>query len=200
MALVGSCATRRSGLIPREVLQNGYTATDSPRFPLPQPSQKDMRHKTSVGRDAAFVAHGLSDLYFCGSSPSGRRERLRRLVGIGDRVIQGGRRSMTDIETQYFLYQFEAVRPEMVTDPTAWTAEDHHLAEQHYEYLKRATAKGTVLLAGRSLDGVGPAIGILEARSEKEARRFMESDPFVSGGLMRARLHPFRAALMRGAG
>lgn len=54
-----------------------------------------------------------------------------------------------------------------------------------------------MILAGRSLDGVGPAVVIFEAASEEEARRFMESDPFVAGGLMRATLHPFRAALVR---
>jgi uncharacterized protein YciI len=95
------------------------------------------------------------------------------------------------------LYQFDPIRPELVTNPEAWTEEDDRIAEAHFAYLKKATEAGIVLLAGRSLDGVGPAIVILEAGSEDEARRFMESDPFVSGGLMRARLHPFRAALVR---
>ena len=96
-----------------------------------------------------------------------------------------------------FLYQFEAVRPEMVTDPGAWTAEDERIAADHFAYLKRATADGIVLLAGRSLDGKGPAIVILEVATEEEARRFMERDPFVASGLMRATLHPFRPALVR---
>ena len=56
---------------------------------------------------------------------------------------------------------------------------------------------GIVLLAGRSLDGKGPAIVILDAETEDEARRFMQNDPFVTRGLMRATLHPFRAALIR---
>jgi uncharacterized protein YciI len=98
-----------------------------------------------------------------------------------------------------YLYQFDPVRPELVTNPDAWTEEDDRIAEAHFAYLKKATEDGIVLLAGRSLDGVGPAIVILEAGSEDEARRFMENDPFVSGGLMRARLHPFRAALVRKA-
>jgi uncharacterized protein YciI len=38
---------------------------------------------------------------------------------------------------------------------------------------------------------------IFEAESEEAARKFMESDPFIAGGLMRASLHPFRAALVR---
>jgi uncharacterized protein YciI len=104
---------------------------------------------------------------------------------------------MTATPPTFFLYQFDPVRPELVTNPDAWTEEDDRIAEAHFAYLKNATEDGIVLLAGRSLDGVGPAIVIIEAKSEDEARRFMENDPFVAGGLMRARLHPFRPALVR---
>ena len=98
---------------------------------------------------------------------------------------------------QQYLYRFEAVRPELVTDPDAWTEEDLRVFAEHYDYLRQATEAGVVLLAGRSLDDRGPAIVVLEAASDEEARRFMERDPFVSSGLMRASLHPFRAALVR---
>ena len=47
-----------------------------------------------------------------------------------------------------------------------------------------------------SQDGIGPAIVIFRAESEDGARQFMEEDPFVSHGLFRASLHPFRAALV----
>ena len=105
---------------------------------------------------------------------------------------------MSQQEHRQYIYVFDPVRPEMVTDPDAWTEEDIQIAERHFAYLKGATEAGTVLLAGRSLDGQGPAVVIFEVDSEEEARRFMENDPFVSSGLMRANLHPFRAALMRG--
>jgi uncharacterized protein YciI len=101
-------------------------------------------------------------------------------------------------QVQQYLYRFEAVRPEMTTDPTAWTEDDERIAEAHFAYLQRATEAGVVLLAGRSLDGIGPAIVIIDAQSEEEARRFMAHDPFVASGLMRATIHPFRAALVRG--
>ncbi len=104
---------------------------------------------------------------------------------------------MPDEEVFQFLYQFQPLRPELVTNPDAWTEEDNRIGKAHFAYLKRATEAGIVLLAGRSLDGVGPAIVILEAESEAAARDFMEKDPFVAGNLMRARLHPFRAALVR---
>lgn len=106
---------------------------------------------------------------------------------------------MGDHALQQFVYVFDPVRPELVTNPDAWTEEDIRIAEAHWEHLKRATREGIVILAGRSLDGRGPAVVIFEAASEEEARRFMESDPFVEAGLMRATLHPFRAALVRGA-
>jgi uncharacterized protein YciI len=106
------------------------------------------------------------------------------------------RRGDEEIKPQ-FIYLFEAVRPELVTDPDAWTEREIQIAEEHFAYLQRATQAGIVLLAGRSQDGVGPALVILEANSKEDARRFMESDPFVANGLMRARLHPYKAALVR---
>jgi uncharacterized protein YciI len=105
--------------------------------------------------------------------------------------------TMPESEKQHFIYVFDPIRPEMVTDPDAWTEEDTRIGKEHFAYLKKATEEGTVILAGRSLDGVGPAVVIFEATSEEEARQFMENDPFVAGGLMRANLHPFRAALVR---
>lgn len=96
-----------------------------------------------------------------------------------------------------FLYQFEATRPEMISDPSAWTEEDNRIASAHFAYLSQATEEGIVLLAGRSLDGVGPAVVIFEAESAEAAAAFMNADPFVSSGLMLAKLHPFRAALVR---
>lgn len=106
---------------------------------------------------------------------------------------------MSQPDKHQFIYVFDPVRPELVTDPDAWTAEDIRIGESHFAYLKKATEEGTVILAGRSTDGTGPAIVVFEAASEAEARRFMENDPFIVGGLMRASLHPFRAALVRRA-
>jgi len=96
-----------------------------------------------------------------------------------------------------FIYHFDPVRPELVTNPDAWTEEDIRIGEAHFAYLKNAVEDGIVLLAGRSQDGLGPAIVILEAETEEAAQKFMENDPFVSSGLMRASLHTFRASLLR---
>ena len=104
---------------------------------------------------------------------------------------------MSKQDTLQFIYHFEPIRPELVTDPDSWTEEDNRIGAAHFAYLQKATQDGIVLLAGRSQDGIGPAIVIFEADSEEAARSFMENDPFVADGLMRASLHPFRAALVR---
>ncbi len=98
-----------------------------------------------------------------------------------------------------WLYQFKPgeKRPDLATNATAWTEADEDVFAAHYERLRQGTQDGKVVLAGRSQDGIGPAIVIFEADSEEDARRFMEEDPFVSEGLFGANLHPFRAALVR---
>ena len=104
---------------------------------------------------------------------------------------------MSKEEKQQYLYQFEAIRPELITNPEAWTEEDLKIVKAHFKYLQQATDDGIVILAGRSTDGRGPAIVILDLMSEESAREFMGKDPFVKYGLMKASLHPFRAALVR---
>ncbi len=97
-----------------------------------------------------------------------------------------------------FIYQFLAGdRPELLTDPDAWSEKDERASDEHYQRLAQATEDGLVILAGRSLDGIGPSVVVLEADSEEDARRFMEEDPFLTEGLFGASLHPFRAALSR---
>jgi uncharacterized protein YciI len=100
--------------------------------------------------------------------------------------------------SEQFLYQFgPGLRPDLATNPDAWTADDEQVGAAHFAHLSRATEAGIVILAGRSRDGVGPAIVIFEADGEEAAVRFMQEDPFVSEGLFTASLHPFNAALMR---
>jgi uncharacterized protein YciI len=100
--------------------------------------------------------------------------------------------------TEQFLYHFlPGDRPELATDPDAWSAADEAIAAAHFAHLESGVAAGIVVMAGRSQDGIGPAIVIIEAGSADEARRFMEADPFVASGLFGASLHPFRVALSR---
>ena len=106
---------------------------------------------------------------------------------------------MTD--KSHFLYQFVPTdRPELMTDPEAWTERDEQIAAEHYQYLLEAREKNVLIFAGRSLDGIGPAVVVFEAASKEAARTFMQGDPFVREGLFGAELHPFRAALVREPG
>jgi uncharacterized protein YciI len=94
-----------------------------------------------------------------------------------------------------FLYRIQPVRPEMLTHG-ATSAEDAAIAG-HFAYLEGLTEKGTVLLAGRTLNTDPSAFGIviLRAVSEETARQIMLEDPAVSRGVMSAKLFPFRIAL-----
>jgi uncharacterized protein YciI len=97
-----------------------------------------------------------------------------------------------------FIYQFVAgERAGLATNPRAWSAEDEAVAAAHLAYLQQGLADGVVVLAGRAQDGIGPAIVIIEAESVEAAEAFMMSDPFISNGLFRANLHPYRVALSR---
>ena len=102
------------------------------------------------------------------------------------------------IEKRHFLYQFIfGDRAELVTNPDAWTVEENQISADHYAYLKQALEDGVLIFAGRSLDGIGPAVVVIEADTEEEANTFMLEDPFVKSELFGAELHPFRAALVR---
>lgn len=97
-----------------------------------------------------------------------------------------------------WLYHFlPGERADLASNPDAWTEEDNQIGTDHYNRLKQALEDGMLIFAGRSLDGIGPAVVVFVAASEEEARAFMEEDPFVKFGLFRAELHPFRAALVR---
>ncbi|HEY45536.1 MAG: hypothetical protein AMJ88_12440 [Anaerolineae bacterium SM23_ 63] len=73
---------------------------------------------------------------------------------------------MIHTQTKHFVYVFDPIRPELVTNPDSWTEKDEQIGERHATYLEQAMEEGTVLLAGRSLDGRGPAVVIIEADSE----------------------------------
>jgi uncharacterized protein YciI len=105
----------------------------------------------------------------------------------------------TSITPQWLYVFLPGPRPDLATDPGAWTPDDEDVAGRHFAYLQQAMADGRLVLAGRCQDGIGPAIVIFEAEDEAAARDFMNGDPFVSTGLFGASLHPYRAALMRGA-
>lgn len=95
-----------------------------------------------------------------------------------------------------FLYTIKPTRLEMLTDGP--TAEEETIVGQHFNYLHDLTQKGVAILVGRTQTADEDTIGIIvfQATSEEEARSLVENDPAVKGGVMQAKLYPFRVALM----
>ena len=96
-----------------------------------------------------------------------------------------------------FIYVLKLV-PRLHVD-SAWTKEDNAVLERHFVRFQQAAKSGQLILAGRTSEPGDKTFGIaiFEAPDEVAARKFMEEDPAVAGGLMTAELHPFAVALQR---
>ena len=96
-----------------------------------------------------------------------------------------------------FIYVLRLV-PRLHAD-SAWTKEDTAVLERHFARFQEATKSGQLILAGRTSEPGDKTFGIaiFEAPDEDAARKFMQEDPAVVGGLMTAELHPFAVALER---
>jgi uncharacterized protein YciI len=98
---------------------------------------------------------------------------------------------MKDIPT--FIYVLRLVRP-----PETYKKippEEDAIVSEHFRYLKRGFAEGSVILVGRC-EGAEFGIVVFRAGSQEEAKDFMKNDPAVKKGLMAAEIHPFRVALI----
>lgn len=91
-----------------------------------------------------------------------------------------------------FIYLIHPLRHEFFDAPTP---EEDLAMDEHFEYLKQATAAGTVLLAGPCLDDTFGVV-VITAENETAARLFMLNDPSVKSNVMMAELHPMRISLM----
>ena len=80
-----------------------------------------------------------------------------------------------------------------------WTPQDEKVLQQHFVRFQEAIKAGQLILAGRTSESGDKMFGIavFQAKDEAAARKFMEEDPAVAGGLMTAELHPFTVALER---
>jgi uncharacterized protein YciI len=96
-----------------------------------------------------------------------------------------------------FIYVLKLV-PRLHAD-SAWTKEDNAALERHFVRFQQAAKSGQLILAGRTSEPGDKTFGIavFEAPDGDAARKFMEEDPAVAGGLMTAELHPFAVALQR---
>jgi uncharacterized protein YciI len=96
-----------------------------------------------------------------------------------------------------FIYVLRLV-PRLYSD-SAWTNEDSAVLKRHFVRFQRAAKSGQLILAGRTSEPGDKTFGIaiFEAADEEAAKKFMQEDPAVVGGLMTADLHPFAVALQR---
>jgi uncharacterized protein YciI len=96
-----------------------------------------------------------------------------------------------------FIYVLRLV-PRLYSD-SAWTKEDKAVLGGHFVRFQEAAKSGQLILAGRTSEPGDKTFGIaiFEAPDEEAARKFMQEDPAVAGGLMTAELHPFAVALQR---
>jgi uncharacterized protein YciI len=97
---------------------------------------------------------------------------------------------MTDISC--FIYLLRPTRPNFIE---GISKEEEVILGEHFHYLEKALAEGTLVLADPCLDGVFGVV-IFKAASQEEAEGFMDNDPAVKHGFMRAEVHPFHVSLM----
>jgi uncharacterized protein YciI len=94
-----------------------------------------------------------------------------------------------------YLYKVTPAREGMVADPTP---REEEVVGEHFAWLKTQTEQGIVLIVGRT-QTTGPetfGITIFRAASDEHARDFMNQDPAVKNGVMRAEVFPYKVALM----
>jgi uncharacterized protein YciI len=95
-----------------------------------------------------------------------------------------------------FLIRIQPVRPTFVHDATK---EEGKVMGEHFEYLKKLTAEGKVVLAGPSINGEKTfGLIVVETNSEADARSIMENDPSYKAGIQRGEVLPFTISILRG--
>jgi uncharacterized protein YciI len=101
-------------------------------------------------------------------------------------------------EMQHYLYHFlPGEHADLASNPDAWTEADNQIGVDHFNRLKQALEDGILIFAGRSLDGISPAVVVFIAANLEEAQTFLHEAPFVKHCPFRAELQAFRVALVR---
>ena len=91
-----------------------------------------------------------------------------------------------------FIYLIHPFRDGFFEQPTP---DEDAAMEAHFQYLKKASEGGSVILAGPCLDETFGLV-VFHAENEEAAKIFMFNDPSVKNNVMMAELHPFRASLV----
>lgn len=95
-----------------------------------------------------------------------------------------------------YLYTLHPTRLAMLTEGA--TAEEQMTAARHWAYSQDLLKRGIIVFAGRTLtrDASSFATCVIRAESEAAARKIIEDDPAVVGGVFSAKLYPFQPMLM----
>ncbi len=95
-----------------------------------------------------------------------------------------------------FLYRIQPTRPGMLIEGP--TERESDLVSQHFEYLKRLTAEGVMIIAGRTqtADSRTFGIAIFNAEDEAAAQQIVDNDPAIANGVFSAELFPYRIAVI----
>jgi uncharacterized protein YciI len=80
--------------------------------------------------------------------------------------------------------------------PDNMTAIEEKIMAEHFEFLKRLTESGKVLMAGPCFAKPPFGLIILNVADEAEARSIMDVEPSVTGGVHTYDMAPLRVALM----
>jgi uncharacterized protein YciI len=78
------------------------------------------------------------------------------------------------------------------------TTQEDEIVGQHFAYLQSLMAAGTLILAGRTQTTDPDSFGIIifRAKTDAAARAVVNADPAVKAGVFKARLFPYRVALI----
>ena len=90
-----------------------------------------------------------------------------------------------------YIYLTHPLRDGFFEQPTP---QESATMDEHFQYLKKATETGTVILAGPCLDDTFGII-VFRADDDAAARTFMFNDPSIKKNVMMAELHPMRISL-----
>jgi len=129
--------------------------------------------------------------------------RDMRLLMVGEvrilnkQIIEEIHKRQPEQDKLQFIYVLKPTRLGMLTEGP--TPEERDTVSRHFAYFKDLTEKGTMILMGRTQTNDESTFGIavFEAEDESAARRIMENDPAILGGVMTATLYPYKIALMR---
>jgi uncharacterized protein YciI len=100
---------------------------------------------------------------------------------------------------QQFLYVLQVTRPEMLTDGP--TDQEMAAVGEHFAYLQKLLAEGTLILAGRTQTTHPGTMGlaIFNANSMEEALAIKNADPAIVKDVMTAEVYPYQIALIKEA-